>query len=589
MKTLIIAEKKSVGEAIAAAIGVKNRHAGYMDGNHHIVSWCQGHLIGFCKPDDYDKRYHVWSMDDLPIIPVDWKTEILAKTEKQFRILKGLMNDSAVLEIICATDAGREGELIFRLVYDKAKCRKSVKRLWVNSIEEEAIRNGMESLKPASEYDGLYLAALCRAKADWLIGMNLSRLFSLKYENRLTIGRVQSPTVNLIVQRDKEIHGFSPQFYRLITADTGGLKLQMRVETEAEANAICEVCIGQNAVITSVESKNGQSRPPRLYNLTDIQRDANRIYGYSAQKTLDTIQSLYEKKLCTYPRTDSRYLPHEMHFQITRLIEQLMDTPSLLPDRFRKSFPMQFLETDRLICDEKITDHHALVPTASVVSEDLSELSEAQHNLLYLMVCRLILAAAPPQEFRTHTIKADIAGYAFETKLKEITKRGWKDLYSVLFGKPAEENEPEEVSSIPKQNDSYPVINLLNEPKQTAPPKPFTEDTLLAAMEHAGKSIEDTELRSAIRDCGLGTPATRAGTIESIIRTGYVKRQGKTLIPTEKGMQLIAILNDRITSPELTAHWEQMLSLIQIGSYPPEQFLDEIISYIKEVQQEVLK
>ena len=579
MYTLIIAEKPSVAQAIAAVVGSKKREDGYLSGPQYLVSWCIGHLVELAPPHAYNEAYKTWRAEDLPIVPAEWKYEAHVSTEKQLNILKRLMNLPDVETIICATDAGREGELIFRLVYNYCHCHKPVKRLWISSMEESAIRDGMEHLRDDAEFDSLYEAALCRQKADWLVGMNASRLYSLLYGTTIQVGRVLTPTLALIARREEEIQTFQQEPFYTVKLRCGFDAYSERITDKDEAEALQKACHLNTAIVKSVEQKTRTEKPPKLYDLTSLQRDANRLFGYTAQQTLDCAQALYEKKLITYPRTDSRYLTHDAR-------EFLEGFIIYLSSLFTFTAQMTLsCNNDQVIDDSQVSDHHAIIPTKSLLAENWTELPTGERDILLLIVTRLFCAVSDPFIYEETAATVTCEGHDFTGKGKYVSSTGWKAIDSAfrafLGGRTAQ--EPDEpyvrMPDLSVGEERKPCIAQLNE-GQTTPLKRYTEDTLLAAMEHAGANEmpDDTERK------GLGTPATRAGIVEKLIEGKMVERKGsgkvKSLVPTAKGLALAKVIPDEIQSPAMTAEWEQRLKLIERGEDDPDAFMTGIISML---------
>ncbi len=572
---LIIAEKPSVAQSIASVLGASQRGSGYLSGAAHIVSWCVGHLVELAPANVYDEKYAKWCLEDLPILPETWQTVISEATQKQFHILKVLLNRVDVDEVVCATDAGREGELIFRLVYEKAGCQKPVRRLWISSLEDSAIRDGFAHLRDGSDYDNLYRAALCRAQADWLVGINASRLFSLMYGATLNVGRVMSPTLAMIVSREAAIAAFQPEPFYSVQISCGFLAQTERIRDKAEAERIRQACHLQQAVVKSVERTRKTEKPPRLYDLATLQRDANRMFGFTAQQTLDYAQSLYEKRLLSYPRTDSRFLTEDMEQALPRLVSAVA---SALPYAAGLSLPVHF---GQVADDGKVSDHHAIIPTQNMPQSNIGALPAGERDILELVAVRLLCAVGDAHILAETTVTLECAGTLFVGKGKAAAQMGWKipeSTYRGSLGTRGQREPSEREFSIPDVQTGQalgPVIATLKE-GQTTPPKHYTEDSLLAAMETAGadEAPEDAERK------GLGTPATRAGILEKLIQAGYVERKGekrtKNLIPTDKGNAIIAALPEQLCSPLLTAEWEQRLKRIERGEEAPQQFVGDI-------------
>ena len=572
---LVIAEKPSVAMALASVIGAKSRRDGFVEGNGYLVSWCVGHLVGLCDAADYDERYRKWNYDDLPIVPEKWKKKILDGTKKQFGILQTLMNRSDVTEVICGTDAGREGELIFRLVYEQAGCSKPVKRLWISSMEEKAIREGFQNLKDGSYYDDLYRSALCRAQADWLVGINGSRLFSVLYNKNLKVGRVQTPTLAMIVERNQKVTGFKKEQYFEAHLSCRDLEaVSDRMNSREEAEQLVKQCQGKRCQITRDEEQTKTVQPPKLYDLTTLQRDANRILGYTAQETLDAAQSLYEEKLITYPRTDSQYLSEDMEQTAEDLAELLDGNLDFL--ELEDYEP----EVERTLNSSKVSDHHAIIPTSQIRAADQKALKIKERNILYLIESRFLMATSRAYIYESHKCEVQCEGILFHMLSHRIRQEGFKAIERkmyLFFGKklPEELHQMEEIRLM----EDYGPCRAEVQEKWTQPPRQFTEDTLLQAMERAGNEdlTEDTEKK------GIGTPATRAGIIEKLISSGFVSRDKKNLLPTNDGNVLITVLPDEIKSPAMTAQWEMQLNQIARGEADAGGFLQGIIQMLKEL------
>lgn len=580
---LIIAEKPSVARSIAGVLGIDKKENGYLTGKEYVVSWCIGHLVELAPAHLYDERYAKWRMEDIPILPDQWQYVICDATQKQYAVLKRLMNDPKIQTVICATDAGREGELIFRMVYQQCGCSKPVQRLWISSLEDSAIRKGMQNLHEGSEYDNLYRAALCRAQADWLVGINASRLFSLMYGATLNVGRVMSPTLAMIVSREASIAAFQPEPFYSVQISCGFLAQTERIRDKAEAERIRQACHLQQAVVKSIERTRKTEKSPRLYDLTTLQRDANRTFGFTAQQTLDYAQSLYEKRLLTYPRTDSRFLTEDMEQMLPRLVSAVA---SALPYAAGLSLPVHF---GQVADDGKVSDHHAIIPTQSMAHADLTALPVGERDILNLVAVRLLCAVGDPYRYEEVMVTLECAGWDFLAKGKNVLSMGWQTFEATfrgsLGGRVRENGEKEAL--IPPLCEGQrvgPVVAMLKEGK-TSPPKRYTEDTLLAAMETAGanEAPEDAERK------GLGTPATRAGILEKLVQAGYVERKGEkrtqNLIPTEKGNAIIDVLPESLRSPMLTAEWEQRLKRIERGEETPQRFIGDICLMLEMLTQ----
>ena len=568
----MIAEKPSVAMSLAAVLGATERKDGYLEGSGYLVSWCVGHLLELAQPEAYKEQYAKWRYEDLPILPENWKYEVPKDKKTQLALLCRLMKDKRVDSVVCATDAGREGELIFRLVYEYAGCNKPMERLWISSMEDAAIREGFDHLRPGSDYDKLYDAAVCRAGADWLIGINATRLFSVLYGVTLNVGRVMSPTLALLVQRESDIESFISKPFYVPEITCGGFTASGEKMTErSEAEKIRMDCDHNSAFVRSVEKQVKTIQPPRLYDLTTLQRECNRIYGYTAQQTLDYVQSLYEKKLATYPRTDSQYLTKDMQATAASLILWLRDN---MP--FGKGCAGE-PDIDRVTDDSKVTDHHAIIPTVEIARTDLSELPSGERDVLTLLAVRLLCATTQANRFEAVTAMLDCQGYTFTAKGKTILQSGWKEverIHRMSIRQSETEHRENEDAALPvlKEGQTFETVSASLREGKTSPPKHYTEDTLLSAMETAGaEDMPDDAKRK-----GLGTPATRAATLEKLVSAGFVQRKKKQLISTEKGRNLIAVLPDNIKSPILTAEWESMLKQVEHGELSATSFMDQI-------------
>ena len=564
---LVLAEKPSVAQSIAKVLGANKREDGYLEGNGFVVSWCVGHLVELAQPEAYDAKYSKWAYADLPIFPADWRYEVSSGTKKQFGILKKLMARDDVASLVCATDAGREGELIFRLVYHKAGCRKPFERLWISSMEDSAIREGFENLRSGTEYDALYEAALCRERADWIVGINATRLFSTLYGQTLNVGRVMTPTLAMAVMREVAIAAFKPEpFYTVQIGLDGFTAASERFKKKSDAEAVSRDC--SVATVTKAECKEKSEKPPALYDLTSLQRDANRVLGYTAQQTLDYTQNLYEKKLVTYPRTDSRYLTDDMAHNLPDLVNMAFHT---FPAPGMDNVPVH---AEQVVDNKKVTDHHAIIPTRELQKCNLNELPKGELAILQLISTRLFVAVGDPHRYAETVIELDCGGTAFSAKGKTILHDGWKALARKSDSTKSDEKEP----ALPSVSagDAMAVISTEIKEGKTSPPKHYTEDTLLQSMETAGAD----EMPNEVERKGLGTPATRAGIIEKLVRIGFLERKGdkktKHLIPTHKGTALVTVMPEQIQSPSMTADWEEKLLLIEKGEYASEDFMDEI-------------
>lgn len=568
---LVITEKPSVAQTIAKVIGAYKREDGYLEGGGYIVSWCIGHLVGLAQPDNYDGRFRKWNIEDLPIIPDEWLWLTLPDKERQFDILKGLMFRKDVDELICATDAGREGELIFRLVYQQAGCKKPFKRLWISSMEDSAIKAGFANLKDGSAYDQLYQAALCRSKADWLVGINATRLFTTLYNKRLTVGRVQTPTLAMLVERQQQINDFQKEKYFNIELKSGDLHVvKEKIFSADEAEAIRKACDGSEAVVVSVKQEKKTVNPPTLYDLTTLQRESNRYFGMTAKITLEVLQRLYEKKLVTYPRTDSQFITEDMGETMRNLVK--------MAERIFGFSSGDGCEPNikRVTNNAKVSDHHAILLT--VEAEKATGLSDDEQKILALIAQRMICATSQRHEFTETEITVECSGYEFRAKGKTITATGWKainDLFKSKLCKPQKEKEAAPVLPAVSKGQVF-AVNASTSEHFTTPPKAYTEDTLLSAMETAGNEVfaDDTEKK------GLGTPATRAAMIEKLISSQYVQRNGKQLVPTDDGIKLASLMPEEIKSPKLTADWENALMKIEHGEQESAKFMSEIADMV---------
>ena len=585
---LIIAEKPSVALAIAKALNIKGSRDGYIENGEYIISWCVGHLVAAAFPEEYNEKYSKWNYADLPIIPDNFKYKIYGDKQKQFKVVKGLMSRKDVSEVINACDAGREGELIFRLVYNMANCKKPIKRLWISSIENAAIREGFENLKDVGEYDNLYYSALCRMWADWIVGINATRLFSILYGKTLNIGRVQTPTLALLCDRHNKITFFQKEKYFTVELTLGGVKAETeRLDNENTAKEIITACEKSQAVCVSVTKETKTEQPPRLFDLTTLQRAANRIYGYTAKQTLDYSQALYEKKLITYPRTDSRYLTEDMAETAAAVIRLGADIPPF--DKAPDFFP----EISRMISNSKVSDHHAIIPTLEIEKADLSAIPTGELNILKLVLCRIISASAESYVYENTTAVFECVGYTFTAKGKEIVSEGFRTIEKLIYPK-TDNAEAVQLVKFYKGQLFAGAAPELKE-KYTQPPKPYTEDTLLSAMVSAGdastlalRSVGNAGAKETTDDAerkGLGTPATRAAILEKLVQTGFAQRNGRQITPTKNGILLVSVLPDTLISAQLTSEWENKLSLISRGESSPKEFMQGIKSMITELTQ----
>ena len=571
---LVIAEKPSVSKAIAEVIGASKKEEGYLEGKGCIVSWCFGHLAEYVPPDSYDERFTRWLYEDLPIIPEEWKLAVSKDKKEQFYILKKLLNRPDIEFVVNACDAGREGELIFKHVYDLSRSKKPVKRLWISSLESSSILEGMEHLKAGETYHNLAEAAVCRAQADWLVGMNATRAYTTKYFKKLTVGRVQTPTLAMLVERQKQISGFKKEKYFNVVLDCDGLIAEKKkIFDVEEAERVWKTCQGSDAIVEKVESKEKTVKPPKLYDLTTLQREANRIYGMTAQQTLNAAQSLYEQKLITYPRTDSQYLTSDMEETAKHVIRKIHEKYQLMGPFDQPKTP----EVKKVLNDKKVSDHHAIIPTVELAEFDFSKLREWEQKILFLIAVHTVEAMEEDHVFMETEVEVRCQDEIFKAKGKVVKQIGWK-LFEECFknedGLAIENPADAGKDRIPKVEADHKFYNVSAAKTEhfTAPPKPYSEDTLLAAMETAGNKEfeEDTEKK------GLGTPATRAGIIEKLIASQYAVRKGKQILPTEDGKILIDILPDFLKSATMTAEWENQLLEMEQGKMAPGQFMTGI-------------
>lgn len=576
---LVIAEKPSVARSIAAVLDADEKKSGYIQGSSYLISWCVGHLVSLAPPEQYDSRYgeSPWKFENLPITPANWQFSLEKATKAQFDVLKELMFRSDVSEIICATDAGREGECIFRYVYNFAHCNKPVKRLWTSSLEESAIRQGFAELKDDSEYDRLFEAGYARAKADWLVGMNATRLFSIRYRTFLSVGRVQTPTLAMIVDRSHKVTNFIKEKFYTVDLYCGDfIASSERIDDHQMANSLSALCNGKSAVIAEIKREKKTSSPPKLYDLTTLQREANRLCGYTAQQTLDYTQSLYEQKLVTYPRTDSQYITEDMEQTALSMVKTVCACFNQFAGYVNEP------NIKRCINNSKVSDHHAIIPTEQLCKLHISSLPSGERNILMLIATRLLLATSEPHLYESIKITVDCESHNFIASGKSVTQIGYKALEKVVkhcFKSSKGVSEDEESSfKIPTVSKYNSVAAKVSE-HFTAPPKQFTEDTLLSAMETAGNN--DYIDGSDIEKKGLGTPATRAGIIETLVKRGYISRDGKKLIPTDRGISLINAVPDEVKSPKMTAEWETALQSIERGTESANSFMSGIENYTR--------
>ena len=577
---LVIAEKPSVAQSIAAVLGATQRKDGYLEGNEYLVSWCVGHLVELAQPESYEEAWKKWSYKSLPIIPQEWQHEVKSDTKAQYQILKKLMHDDRVDAVVCATDAGREGELIFRLTYNMAGCRKPMKRLWISSMEESAIRDGFHNLRPGSDYDNLYHSALCRQEADWLVGINGTRLFTVLYGGKaLKVDRVQTPTLAMLVDRESKIMNFKKEAYYMVHIMENGLDaVSEHISDKTEAERIAGACENGQALVTSVVKEEKWVAPPKLYDLTTLQRDANRLFGFTAKQTLEYTQSLYEKKLVTYPRADSQYLSDDMEGTAKNVIEAIFN--SLLFEQNIMFNP----DIKRILNSKKVTDHHAIIPTMEIIKQDLKAIPESEMKILSLCANRLLCATGEKHIYNSTKAEITCNNTVFKVSGKEVWKNGWKefeDFFKNSYKTTEDKSDTEEEKKLPELREGMTIAVEQTRVSEhfTQPPKHYTEDSLLSAMERAGAE----DMGDEVERKGLDTPATRADIIEKLVKDGFVKREKKQMIPTEDGMKLITILPDVVKSPKLTADWENELTLVSKGEVAAEQFMSGIEAMVSDL------
>ena len=577
---LVIAEKPSVAQSIAGVLGATERKDGYMEGNDYIVSWCVGHLIELAQPESYDEALQKWTYESLPIIPDTWQHEVKSDTKAQYKVLYQLMHDNRVYSVVCATDAGREGELIFRLTYNMAGCDKPMQRLWISSIEESAIKEGFSNLRPGSEYDHLYESALCRQEADWLVGINGTRLFTVVYGGKaLKVGRVQTPTLAMLVDREAKIMNFKKEAYYVAHILGNGLEaVSEHISDKAEAEKIAGACTNGQAIVTAVVKEEKWIAPPKLYDLTTLQRDANRLFGFTAKQTLEYTQSLYEKKLVTYPRTDSQYLSDDMEGTARNVIEAIFN--SLLFEQNIMFNP----DVKKVLNSKKVTDHHAIIPTMEIIKQDLKAIPESEMKILSLCANRLLCATAKKHIYNSTKAELTCNGMVFKVSGKEIWENGWKDFddfFKNSYKTSEDKKDSDDTKKLPELTEGMTITVEDTRVSEhfTQPPKHYTEDSLLSAMERAGSEDMDDDVERK----GLGTPATRADIIEKLVKDGFVKREKKQMIPTEDGMKLITVLPDVVKSPKLTADWENELTQVSKGEVSAGQFMSGIKAMVSDL------
>ena len=588
-KILVIAEKPSVARDIAKVLKAGQKGDGCLIGEKYIVSWAVGHLVTLAEPEDYDEKYKKWNFSTLPILPDEMKLKAIQQTRSQLKILHHWMNSPEIDSLICATDSGREGELIFRYIYDITKCKKPFERLWISSMTEEAIKEGFATLKDGKEYDLLYSSAKCRSEADWLVGMNATRAYTLRYDTLLSIGRVQTPTLALIVNKQKEIDAFVAEDYFEVQADFGGYtgmwidkEEHTRIEKEETAKEIAVKVSGRQAAITKVEKEEKKMPPPLLYDLTELQRDCNKKFGFSAKKTLDIAQNLYEKrKMITYPRTDSRYLSDDMKGKVHNTLRRLNELAEYQPYTQPLSGNISF--TKRIIDNSKVTDHHAIIPTDGKLRTD--SLTEEEKKVFSMVAARFLAVFYPYYRYETTKVYAETENERFLSKGTVILEEGWqaveKALVPAAVSKKKKKDEEEQKLPVLTEGEQRKIEKAAVQKKKTKAPTPYTESSLLSAMENAGRFVEDEALKEQMKDSGLGTPATRAAIIERLLTVGYIVRKGKTLVPTEKGMKLIEVVPIEMSSPQTTGKWEKGLSSISKGNMTEEKFMESIRRYVQ--------
>lgn len=594
-KIIVLAEKPSVGRDLAKVLGCGKNGNGYLEGQRYIVTWALGHLVTLADPEAYGEKYKTWSIETLPMVPAKMQLVVIRETSKQFGIVKNLLHRGDVDELVIATDSGREGELVARWIMEKAGFNKPVKRLWISSQTDKAIKDGFNSLKPAREYDNLYYSAQCRAEADWLIGLNVTRALTCKYNAQLSAGRVQTPTLAMIVQREEEIRRFIPKDFWTVSATAKGFTIQWqdkksgqtRLFDKEKSDEIVKKVTGAAGVVVEVKKDLKKELPPLAYDLTELQRDANRRFNYSAKQTLSIMQRLYEQhKLVTYPRTDSRHITQDMVSTLGERLKSIAIGPYATMAREVTKRGIQV--TKRLVDNSKVTDHHAIIPTEQYV--DLSSLNSEERNIYDLIVRRFIAVLSPAFEYEQTTVKIEAQGELFSAKGKIVKSSGWKSVYEGRNLK-EEDDEEEGDQNLPeiKQGESVKLTGVRAVNGKTKPPARYNEATLLSAMEHPGKFIEDEELRETMdKTSGLGTPATRADIIEKLFDSFYMERKGKEIVPTSKGIQLVGLVPEELKSPELTAKWEQQLSLISKGKAKPVLFVNDMKSYASKLVSTVV-
>ena len=576
---LVIAEKPSVAQSYAKNLSAYKKQDGYMEGENCLVSWCLGHLAEYARPEEYDERYAKWQFDDLPIIPETWKLQVSADKKKQFSVLKDLMNREDIEYLVNGCDAGREGELIFQRVYDLSGCRKPVRRLWISSMEDEAIRNGFHEMKDAGFYSNLCMAAVCRAQADWLIGMNATRAYTTKYYKKLVVGRVQTPTLAMLTERQDRIEHFQKEtFYRVELTDGKLVAVSENITNKADAELLVALCDGSEAIITELKREQKKVSPPKLYDLTSLQREANRYFGFTAKKTLDLLQELYEEKLVTYPRTDSRFVTEDMIGTVEELAGKM---PLMLPF---VEYGQLGHNIKRVVNNEKVSDHHAILPTKEAVEKGIMDLSEDKKNLMILIGQQVLQAVGEDYLYEQTDVTVNCQKNEFTARGKTAVQMGFKDVEKAFRSHcvKTEKEDSDRQLEIPygyQKGMQLFIVLFVTSIHYTSPPKSFNEDTLLAAMETAGNIEFDEKTEKK----GLGTPATRASTIEKLVASGYAQRKGKQIIPTAEGRELIRVMPENLKSAGLTAEWENRLLLMERGELNGEQFMDDIVTMLEEI------
>ena len=576
---LVIAEKPSVAQSYAKNLSAYKKQDGYMEGENCLVSWCLGHLAEYARPEEYDERYAKWQFDDLPIIPEKWKLQVSADKKKQFSVLKDLMNREDIEYLVNGCDAGREGELIFQRVYDLSGCRKPVRRLWISSMEDEAIRNGFHEMKDAGFYSNLCMAAVCRAQADWLIGMNATRAYTTKYYKKLVVGRVQTPTLAMLTERQDRIEHFQKEiFYRVELTDGKLVAVSENITNKADAELLAALCDGSEAIITELKREQKKVSPPKLYDLTSLQREANRYFGFTAKKTLDLLQELYEEKLVTYPRTDSRFVTEDMIGTVEELAGKM---PLMLPF---VEYGQLGHNIKRVVNNEKVSDHHAILPTKEAVEKGIVDLPVDKKNLMILIGQQVLQAVGEDYLYEQTDVTVNCQKNEFTARGKTAVQMGFKDVEKAFRShcvKTEKEDSDRQLEIPYGYQKGMQIFNVKAETSihYTSPPKSFNEDTLLAAMETAGNKEFDEKTEKK----GLGTPATRASTIEKLVASGYAQRKGKQIIPTAEGRELIRVMPENLKSAGLTAEWENRLLLMERGELNGKQFMDDIVTMLEEI------